>query len=94
MRGKLSCLTRISTLGVSARDWRAFDPSVFSQSTGIEINTHFDATIGRARECLNDGPVRQNIGRKIDFMLCAIDQFNGEGNFEGSWNQEPSSSVC
>ena len=48
----------------------------FSQSTGIEINTHFDAAIGRARECLNDRPVRQNIGRKIDFMLCAVDQLN------------------
>src|SRR5262249_9083052 len=46
----------------------------FSQSTGVEINTHFDATIGRACECLNDRPVRQNIGRKIDFMLCAVDQ--------------------
>jgi hypothetical protein len=41
----------------------------FSQSTGIEINTHFDATIGRVCECLNDRPVRQNIGRKIDFMF-------------------------
>jgi hypothetical protein len=41
----------------------------FSQSTGIEV-----ATIGRAGERLNDRPVRQNIGRKIDLPLRGIDQ--------------------
>ena len=48
----------------------------FSQSTGVEINTHFDAAIGGTRECLNDGPIRKDIGGKIDFMLCAVDKLN------------------
>src|SRR5262245_18008192 len=73
MRAELSCLTRISTLGVFGQSLESLRSLGFSQSTGIEINTHSDATVCRPYERLNDKPVSQNIGRKIDFMFCAVD---------------------
>jgi hypothetical protein len=44
--------------------------------SAVEIDADMDATIGGARECLHDGPDRQDIGRHVDFMLGAIDKRN------------------
>jgi hypothetical protein len=42
----------------------------------IKINADMDATIGGARERLHYGPIRQDIGGHVDFMLGSIDQGN------------------
>jgi hypothetical protein len=42
----------------------------------VEINANLDAAISSTRERLHYGPVRQDIGGHIDFMLGAIDQGN------------------
>jgi len=40
----------------------------------VEIDMHLDASIGSACERLDYRPVRQNIGRKVDFVPRCIDQ--------------------
>jgi hypothetical protein len=50
----------------------------------VEIDADMDATIGGARESLQDWPVRQDVGRHVDFMLGAVNQVNVRvvGQFE------------
>jgi hypothetical protein len=40
----------------------------------VEINADRNTAIGGARQCLHNGPVRQDIGGHVDFILGAIDQ--------------------
>jgi hypothetical protein len=40
----------------------------------VEIDAHRDAAIGGARERLDDRPVSQDIGRKVDFLPRGVDQ--------------------
>jgi hypothetical protein len=42
----------------------------------VEINANLDAAISGTRERLHYGPVRQDIGGHVDFVLGAIDKRN------------------
>ena len=60
-------------LGELTEDLRGL---AFGKLCAVEIDANLDAAIGGARECLQDWPVGQHIGRHVDFVLGAIDKCN------------------
>ena len=70
------CLHLISTprrLGKVIENLRGL---TLGKLLAIEIDSHFDTTIGGTRERLHDGPVGQHIGGDVDFYPGAIDKSN------------------
>ena len=60
-------------LGEIPKDLRGL---ALGELSSVKIDADRNAAIGSARERLHDGPVRQDIGGHVDFMLGAIDQGN------------------